>query len=472
MKLKTERVSPYEIRLPRQGSMKVDASVYCSEDLPLEPGALQQLADGASMTGIRRALATPDIHHGFGVPIGSVLGFDGTISPAAVGYDINCGMRMLRTDLEASEATSRSLAAAVRREIPLGEGKSNVQVNKEQLELVLARGVRSLPDISRNDHQVWEMTDRQSVLPDCERIEDGGSLPGNPAAAGKRAIQRGLSQLATLGGGNHFIEFQAVDEIFDPGAATEFGLKPGQLVVMIHSGSRGLGHQVGGDYMKLAKEMNSKDAVASFDIASREGKGYWGAMNAAANYAFVNRHLMGLLVIRAMLKTLPGANPALLYDVPHNIAKLEQHGKEQLLVHRKGATRAFGPHRMKGTRFAATGQPVLIPGSMGTASYLLSGVDSSAASLASVNHGAGRVMSRVQARGKWKGKKMVRPPAISDSQFEQAMDGVYLICENNKTIKEEAPQAYKDIDLVMKTVSGARLGNLVARMKPLAVLKG
>lgn len=472
MTIQKERVNEHEIRIPRQGNMKVDATIYASEEILLEDTAVAQLADGASISGVKRALATPDIHQGYGVPIGSVLGLDNVISPAAVGYDINCGMRMLRTDMQADEAQVDRLARAVRRYIPLGEGKSNVKLNSNRLEVLLAKGVKGLSDVTASDHPVWEMIDEESLNIDTTRIEDGGSLPGTPGSLSKRAIQRGTSQLGTLGGGNHFIEFQIVDEIYNENAAARFGLRKGQLVVMIHSGSRGLGHQIGSEYMKIANNNGIKGPVPSLDVNSAHGRDYWGAMNAGANYAFINRHIMGLLTQRALLETYPDSRPGLVYDVPHNIAKLEDHAEGQLLVHRKGATRAFGPKRMSGTSFGDTGQPVLIPGSMGTASYILAGIDSNSSSLASVNHGAGRVMGRIAARGKYKGNRQVRPPAISDRQFEQSMEGVYLVCENRKTIKEEAPGAYKDIDLVMDTVTGARLANRVARMRPLAVLKG
>jgi tRNA-splicing ligase RtcB len=247
----------------------------------------------------------------------------------------------------------------------------------------------------------------------------------------------------------------------------------GQLVVMIHSGSRGLGHQVGGDYMKLAKKLAvGKSPVAYLDLSSKEGRNYLGAMRAAANFAFANRHLMGLLAKKNLLHFYPDARVRLLYDVPHNIAKFENHGGRNLLVHRKGATRSFGPLRMKNSSFSDTGQPVLIPGSMGTSSYILGGIDTKQNNLASVNHGAGRVMSRTEASGKWKKGKMIRPPAVSDSEFEEAMAGILLLCESKRSVREEAPQAYKDIDVVMEAVLGAGLARVVVRTKPLAVLKG
>jgi tRNA-splicing ligase RtcB len=468
-----KRISEFEISIPRQGGMLVDASIYASEKIKLEPTAVKQLTDGASIPTINRALATPDIHQGYDVPIGSVLGMEEVVVPAAVGFDINCGMRVLTTSLRARDVDLHQLAASTRRDIPLGEGKTNISLRRQDLEMVLARGVSGLLDIKHAGHKVWENWNSDEERSNIFRIEDGGSLDGDPAAVGETALKRGADQLATLGGGNHFIEFQIVEQVFDPSIAARFGIFEQQLVVMIHSGSRGLGHQVGGDYMKLASKLTgSKGPVPYLPLDSKQGRNYIGAMHSAANFAFANRHLMGLLAARNIRFYHPNASIQLLYDVPHNIAKFERHGKKVLLVHRKGATRAFGPRRMASSGFADTGQPVLIPGSMGTGSYILTGVDQNARSLDSVNHGAGRAMSRTEAGGKWRKGKMVRPPAVSDDDFERAMEGIVLIAESRKAVKEEAPQAYKDIDLVMETVLGAGLAKAVARMRPLAVLKG
>lgn len=469
----TKRINEYEVLIPRQGDMQVEATIYASNRIKLEDTAVKQLVDGASLPSVSRALATPDIHQGYGVPIGSVLGLEQVVVPAAVGFDINCGMRVIATDLRANSVDLNTLATSTRRDIPLGEGKSNLTLNRSDLDTVLASGVRGLLDVKHSGHRVWDAWDNGEEKPNLQRMEDSGSMDGDPGAVSDYAKQRGRDQLATLGGGNHFIEFQIVNDVADKAVAARFGLFPGQLVVMIHSGSRGLGHQVGSEYMKLASKFSGgKSPVPFLDLASKEGRNYVGAMQAAANFAFANRHLMGALVKRNILYLYPSAKINLLYDVPHNIAKFEKHGGRVLFVHRKGATRSFGPRRMQQTGFADTGQPVLIPGSMGTASYILSGIDTGDTNLASVNHGAGRVMSRTAAKGKWKGKKMVRPPAISDRDFQQAMEGVLLICEDKRGIREEAPQAYKDIDLVMETVLGAHLANAVVRTRPLAVLKG
>lgn len=453
--------------------MLVDATIYASDKIKVEPTAVKQLADGASIPSVRRALATPDIHQGYGVPIGSVLGMDEVVVPAAVGFDINCGMRVIGTSMLAKDVDLAELAASVRRDIPLGEGKSNVRLNTDDLDRVLAEGVRGLLDIKHTGHRVWDSWDDDVERIELNRIEDNGSMAGSPAAVSPHAKQRGRDQLGTLGGGNHFVEFQIVDEVRDKKIARRFGLFQGQLLVMIHSGSRGLGHQVGSEYMKHAqKQHGSEGAVPFLPLDSKSGEAYVGAMQAAANYAFANRHLMGVLVKGNILHHYPDTKVNLVYDVPHNIAKFENHDGRKLLVHRKGATRSFGPSRMRGGSFADTGQPVLIPGSMGTASYILSGVNGVEGTLASVNHGAGRVMSRTQARGKIRGGKIIRKPAISDHDFEEAMEGVLLICDSKRAVRDEAPQAYKDIDLVMDTVLGAGLANAVVRTKPLAVLKG
>jgi tRNA-splicing ligase RtcB len=265
-----------------------------------------------------------------------------------------------------------------------------------------------------------------------------------------------------------------VDRVFNQELAQKFGIFEGQFTMMVHSGSRGFGHQVGDDYMKAARKFDDEhgggqpnNQLCFLPLDSKPGQDYLSAMNAAANFAFVNRQLMAVLAKAAVREVLGEVSVRLIYDVTHNIAKFERHEGRNLLLHRKGATRAFGPSRMAGGIFAETGQPVLIPGSMGTASYFLAGRDESELTLSSVNHGAGRVMSRTEARGKKK-----RKAAISDFEFARSMEGIYLICEDRRAIKEEAPAAYKDIDLVIESVIRAGLAEPVARMKPRAVLKG
>ena len=479
-----ERVGKYEVRIDAVGDMRVPATIYISEGMKMEKGAIEQLKNAAKLPGVVRALATPDIHHGYGVPIGSVLGCSDIVVPAAVGYDINCGMRLHTTPFERHGFPAKELVQSIRRDIPLGEGRKNVSLDRTQFEAVLANGIRGLIEVAASpvqNHRVWDFFDPAEEKTTLERIENAGSLAGEPGFMSGHAIGRGMDQLATLGGGNHFIEVQYVETVYDEELAKKWGLELDRIVLMIHSGSRGLGHQVGGDNMKLAAQYNErrKDYRPSRDLAyfkreDSEARKYLGAMRAAANFAFANRALMSVLVKNSVRKLLGDAELPLLYDVPHNIAKEEDHLGRSIVVHRKGATRAFGPKRMAGTPFDRTGQPVLIPGSMGTSSYVLVGVDENADSLASVNHGAGRVMSRTQAAGKRKGRKgkVIKEAAISDHEFQQAMKGITLICEDPRSIKEEAPQAYKDIDAVIEAVTGGQLARTVARMKPLAVLKG
>ncbi len=474
------RVDDYRLRLDPGGDRLVPATVYLPKGFSVESGAIRQLADATTIDPDSVVLATPDIHHGYGVPIGSVFASNRYVSPAAVGYDVNCGMRLVSTPAVAADVDVAGIADSIRRDIPLGQGKANIAVGDRSLARLVRGGVPALLDELNREPNLGRAAEADDVEADCLRIEEGGAMKGAPAAVPRKAMARGRGQLATLGGGNHFIELQRVARIDDEELAEAWGLFRGQLVVMLHSGSRGFGHEVGGHFMKAALQhckrqglhLPSRD-LAYFERDSADGKAYLGAMAAAANYAFLNRQLMAGLV-RRNLRHLLGDDAALptVYDVPHNIAKEEQVGQRRMCVHRKGATRAFPGRLMKGTPFADTGQPVLIPGSMGTASYLLAGVPSGAESLYSVNHGAGRLMSRKAACGVIKKGRVVRPGKVSEKDFKRAMRGIHLVCADRAHIREEAPQAYKDIDLVIDTVVGAGLAKSVARMVPLAVLKG
>lgn len=473
------RLNEFEVFVPKEENMKVDATLFISDKIKLEEEALKQLKDACKIPTVKKVLATPDIHIGYGVPIGCVVGTEEVIIPAAVGYDINCGMRVIKTNLFAQNVDVESLAKSIRRDVPLGEGKENIRLSRSEFELVLAKGVPALYEISRKDHYVWDMLEKEDLKELKELIEDGGSMNGDPSAVSEKAKQRGQNQLGTLGGGNHFIELQEVVLVKNKKIAKEWGIFEGQLLIMIHSGSRGLGHQIGEDYMSLAKSKNYGEPHPSKELCyipldTKEGQNYVKAMHAGANSAFANRHIMNLLVKKNILYFYPDAELKLLYDVPHNIAKFEEHFNKKLWVHRKGATRAFSSLRMQSTIFKKTGQPVLIPGSMGSFSYLLVGVEENEKSLCSTNHGAGRQMSRTQAAGKvrYRDGKVLKEGAISDEEFRKAMEGIVLICENKHTIKEEAPQAYKDIDEVIRVVEGANLAQVVAKMRPLAVLKG
>jgi tRNA-splicing ligase RtcB len=465
--------------IPKEGDMRVEATLYTSDRLPLEPDSLRQLKDACRVPTVRQVLATPDIHVGYGVPIGCVIATQDVVIPAAVGYDINCGMRVLATDRLAKEVDAALLARSIRRDIPLGEGKRNIPMDRREFLEVLARGVPALSQVKHRDHPAWDHLEPNRQAQELARIEEAGSMKGDPGALSARAIERGQNQLGTLGGGNHFIELQEVVRIEDADIAAAWGLFEGQLLVMIHSGSRGFGHQVGEEYMALARsrkydEPHPSSELCYMPVDSTEGRRYLGAMHAGANLAFANRHLMAALVRKNLHYHYPGLKLELLYDVPHNIAKLEEHAGAKLWIHRKGATRAFSGYRMKGTPFEKTGQPVLIPGSMGSFSYLLAGIPENEKALCSTNHGAGRRMSRTAAAGKVRHRdgKLIRPGLITDEEFRASMEGVTLICEDRQTIKEEAPQAYKDIDAVIEVVAGAGLARIVAKMRPLAVLKG
>jgi tRNA-splicing ligase RtcB len=475
--VKLTRIDPFRLRMERRGQMVTDATIFTSEAIRLEPEAVRQLYDAASLPPAKKVLATADIHVGFGIPIGAVLGLDSAIMPAAVGYDVNCGMRLLRTPFSKGDIDAEKIALSIARDVPLGEGKSNLELDKTGLEAVANQGVAAIPTLARRSgHRAWEAFDSDEFADDLKKIEENGCMPGDLAAVPKNAIQKGSAQLGTLGGGNHFIEIQYVQQIRDTALAETFGLFKDQIVVMIHSGSRRFGYEVADQYMSIAAQRpdmaGRKKMLAYLPADTGAGKNYIAAMSAAANFAFTNRHIMALLVRRCFNRMFGPTPLQLVYDVAHNMAKLETHEGNQLWVHRKGATRAFGQKRMTGTIFSKTGQPIIIPGSMGTASYLLVGTGDSEESLCSVNHGAGRVMSRTAALGKSRRGKTVAPALISDDQFKRSMKGIKLIAGDKRRIKEEAPDAYKDIDEVVRIVIECGWAGVVARMVPLAVLKG
>ena len=463
--------------MKRRDPMVTDATIFASRAIKLEPDAVRQLCDAAALPPARKVCATADIHVGFGVPIGAVIGLDNAIMPPAVGYDINCGMRLLHTPFSKGDIDTDKIAASIARDIPLGEGRENVQLDKAGIEAVINQGVAAIPALTqKSGHRAWEAFDPDQFADDLERIEENGHLSADPGVVPNVAVQRGRNQLGTLGGGNHFIEIQHIQEILDPALAKTFGLFENQLVVMIHSGSRRFGYEIADEYMNIAARIPANaerhKMLSYLPVQINAGKKYIAAMGAAANFAFTNRHIMAMLVRRCFNRMFGPTPLKLVYDVTHNMAKLEEHGGARLWVHRKGATRAFGPERMAGTVFADTGQPIITPGSMGTASYLLVGTGKSDESLCSVNHGAGRVMSRTAARGKTRRGRVVAEALISDDQFKRSMKGVKLIAGDRRKIKEEAPGAYKDIDEVVRIVVECGWAKAVARMVPLAVLKG
>jgi tRNA-splicing ligase RtcB len=476
------RVSKYVWEIPRsfRPDMKVPARIYASEkllDLAFRDQSMEQLVNTAAMPGVvKRVLVMPDAHQGYGPPIGGVVPTrypDGVISPGAVGYDINCGVRLMASDLLAEEVREEvdGLISALFRNIPSGVGKGGGarRVSGREMDEVLVKGA------------AWAVKAGYGRREDLERLEEGGAMDGAiPSAVSARAKQRGGPQLGTLGSGNHFIEIQEVEEIYDDEVARAFGLFDGQLAVAIHSGSRGLGHQVCSDYVQSLQGAVQKYKIQLPDrqlvcapLNSPEGQSYFGAMVSAANYAWANRQCMAELARRSFEEELAGKvrnwDLHTVYDVAHNIAKIEEHvvdGKKmKLCIHRKGATRAFGPgHPAVNPVYREVGQPVLVPGDMGTASYVLVGTaDALEESFGTSCHGAGRVMSRSAAKKKIHGGTLRR---------ELEAQGIHVRASSLPGLAEEAPDAYKDIDAVIEVVDGAGLARKVARLRPLAVMKG
>jgi tRNA-splicing ligase RtcB (3'-phosphate/5'-hydroxy nucleic acid ligase) len=467
------RMSDVVVEIPREtrSDMRVPARVFADEVLWEQlrhDRSLLQLENVATLPGVTdHVCAMPDIHEGYGFPVGGVAAMrtdDGVISPGGVGYDINCGVRLLVSELRAhSVGDFEPLVHELSRRIPAGTGRdfrqSSIGVDLEQ---VLARGCQHLAE------QGFATAD------DLAHTEAGGSLAAaDPCVVSQRAKNRGGHQLGTLGSGNHFVEVQAVDEIFHPAAAAALGLDRGRVTVLIHTGSRGLGHQVCTDHVRRMDEVQARYQIVLPDrelacapFKSAEGQAYFGAMCAAANFAWANRQMI-THAARAAFAEQFGASGRLrlAYDVAHNMAKIENHGGRTLCVHRKGATRAFGPsHPETPAAYRAVGQPVFIPGSMGTCSYVLVGTDAGQSlSFGSACHGAGRVMSRTAA-------KRLRSGAEVRRDLERL--GIVVRCWSNAELAEEAPASYKDVNRVVDVVHRAGLAQKVARLKPLGVIKG
>jgi tRNA-splicing ligase RtcB len=464
----------WEIPASARADMRVPARVFADAEL-LEAirgdRSLEQLENVATLPGIvDAALAMPDIHQGYGFPVGGVAATelpDGVVSPGGVGYDINCGVRLLALPLSEPELGGRRerLVHELSRAIPAGAGKHGaLELSPAELDELLREGPRFLVErgIGREE--------------DLEHTESAGRLAGaEPDAVSTRAHERGAGQLGTVGAGNHFVELQRVEHVFDPAAAEAFGLAEGQVTVLIHSGSRGLGHQVCTDHVRAMDRAGEKYGFALPDrqlacapASSPEGRAYLGAMAAAANFAFANRHAMADAVrrsIRHVLGPRAEAGTRQVYDVAHNVAKVEHHGGRDVLVHRKGATRAFpaGSPELPGD-YREVGQPVFIPGSMGTASFVLAGQPGSLErSFGTTCHGAGRSMSRTGARRRIGGAELRR---------ELEAKGIVVRCPSNKGLAEEAPFAYKDVERVVEVVERAGLASRVARLVPLGVVKG
>ena len=482
-----EHVSGFKYRIPKEEKMRVDAVFYASEgileDLEDEDYAsLRQLCNVAALPGVvEPALTMPDIHWGYGFPIGGVAAFDpndgGVVSPGGVGFDINCGVRLLvsrlgRKDVDPGEgrmvddSRKNRLADALYESVPsgVGKGRQDTGFSREDLEEVLARGAGALVRRGYGEPE------------DLENIESKGRLPAaDPKGASDRAYQRGVSQLGTLGSGNHFLEVQYVDEIYDEEAARAYGLELGMVTVLIHSGSRGLGHQVCQDYvercMDAAKmygiELEDRQLAAA-PIRSPEGEAYLGAMAAAANFAFANRQLITHSTRQAFASAgfdSEHQHLRVLYDLAHNNAKIEKHDDREVLVHRKGATRAFGPGNEElPERYRSVGQPVLVPGDMGRYSYVLAGTEGAMSeTFGSSAHGAGRKMGRKKAKRAAKGRNIRR---------ELEDKGILIRAANRATVDEEMSEAYKDATEVVDTTDGAGISKKVARLRPLIVVKG
>lgn len=460
-------------RIRRREKMRVDAVVYLNEVLKHAldgDEALQQLADAAALPGVvEPVVGMPDIHTGFGLPIGGVMAMDadeGVVSAGAVGMDINCGVRLLRTNLEADSMDKRLLRRlinAITERVPTGIGKKSRRSDlvRKNFKSYLIKGAPFLieHDLGRPE--------------DLECIEEGGFLAGaDPAAVSPRAITRG-DQLSTVGGGNHFIELGRVDRVFDSTAASRLGLAEGQLTVLIHTGSRGFGHQICTDYMALMLKKAARmkleiptRGLAAVPIRSAEGRRYLAAMACAVNFAFCNRQWITHDVRQAFSAVLGGKDQTyglgLVYDVAHNIAKFERVGGKRLLIHRKGATRALPPgHPNNPPRYRDLGQPALIPGSMGTASYVIVAEPKVERTFYSVNHGAGRVLSRGAARRE-----------ITVGELQKSLGEILILGRNYGAFLDEAPQAYKDIEAVIDTFTAIGFTRRVARLFPVAVIKG
>lgn len=482
MELKAVRkISDYEWEIPvdYRPDMRVPVRLFASRDMlesSLEDLSLDQAVNAATLLGlVGHVVVMPDMHQGYGFPIGGVAATrypDGVISPGAIGYDINCGVRLLGSQirLEEAEPFLEDLAIALDHYCPSGVGKQgHLSLTQAELDAVCREGSR------------WALKKGMASEQDLRRTEEEGRIEGaDPAKISQRARQRGINQLGTLGSGNHFIEVDVVEQVFDPEAAAVMGLEEGMLTLLIHCGSRGLGHQVCSDYVQLLQPAVKRYQIKLPDrelvcapMNSPEGEDYMAAMRAAANFAFCNRQVLAHYARQAFEEVLAGKvknwHLHQVYDLAHNIGKVETHrvgGEDvRVCVHRKGATRAFGPGAPGiPVEYSKTGQPVFVPGSMGTASWVLVGTEGSMErSFGSSCHGAGRVMSRSRAKKEVRGERL---------RNELQAEGIHIRAGTMAGLAEEAPQAYKDVDDVVKAVQGAGIAKKVARLRPVVVIKG
>ncbi|NBX67945.1 MAG: RtcB family protein [Proteobacteria bacterium] len=473
-------IKPGIWRVEPQGKMRVGVNIIASKNLILQikdDKSIEQAANVATLPGVLDPVLTmPDIHQGYGFPIGGVAAFHektGVVSPGGVGYDINCGVRVLTTNISVQQLKNNKMTKRLVSElfdvVPCGVGskRKDLELSMGQLDSILADGAS------------WAVKNGFGDLSDLDFIEEKGRLIfADPEKVSQRARERGHNQLGTLGSGNHFLEIQAVDTIFDKAKALAFGLEPDHIVIMIHTGSRGLGYQVCSEYIELALNTASKYGIelvdrelAALPLESVEGKSYLGAMAAAANFAFNNRQIISFWVKETFKRHFPNIEFKILYDICHNIAKWEEfhfpshRNSQRVCIHRKGATRAYPPrHPSLPQPYLATGQPVIVPGDMGRFSFILAGsANSMELSLGSACHGAGRELSRAQA------KKQARGRSISRELEEH---GVFLKASGRDTVEEEMPEAYKDINEVVEAIRHAKIASFVARLKPVGVIKG
>lgn len=477
--IKLERIDDNRLLLLRTGDMKVPGIIYANEKihrLLKSDESPKQVANVAHLPGIVNcSLAMPDIHWGYGFPIGGVAAFDpdcGIVSPGGVGYDINCGCRLMATELKLAAVKDKikDLTAALYQHIPSGIGSTgHVKLSGKDQKKVLEEGSR------------WAVKAGFGSPEDLETTEDGGTMQGaDPEQVSARALERGRQQLGTLGSGNHFLEIEVVQEIFDEAAAQAFGLHKGQIVIMIHSGSRGLGYQICDDYLALMVKHAHETGIELPDrqlacayLASPRGRNYLAAMACGANYAWANRQILMHLTREVFEKTLRIASRELgirlVYDVCHNIAKIEEFDingvRKKLCVHRKGATRAYpAGHKAVPARYRSVGQPVLIPGDMGSGSYVLVGQPKSMEeTFGSACHGAGRLMSRAQATKASRGRSISR---------ELACQGVLVMAGSRGTLSEEMPEAYKNLNDVVQVMHESGIARKVAHLKAIACIKG
>ncbi|MCW8444478.1 RtcB family protein [Fluoribacter gormanii] len=470
-----EKISDFEWRIPKHGKMRVPGIIFASEELILnmDMKVYEQVTNVAALPGIvQGSYAMPDAHWGYGFPIGGVAAFDpdneGVVSAGGVGFDISCGVRLLSTGFkrEEFEPYKEQLADALFAHIPAGVGsKSRINLTMKQMDDMLHGGA------------VWAVKQGYGEWDDLERIEDNGRVEGAlPEHVSEHAKKRQKNEMGTLGSGNHYLEIQEVQTIYCEKTAAAFGLAQGDVVVSIHCGSRGLGHQIGTDYLRSMLIYAQEHGIQLIDrelacapIRSPMGERYLGAMRSGINCALANREIITHFMREVFQNEMPGTQIKLIYDVSHNTCKEETHQVEdktmRLFVHRKGATRAFGPGHPQLTKaFSHVGQPVIIGGSMGTASYVLVGVASAEhKSFGSACHGAGRAMSRHQATKQWRGSEIIE---------RLAQQGILIRSSSYRGVAEEAPQAYKNVDFVVDSAQASGLTQKVAKLKPIVCVKG